>query len=141
MDNNNATVQAFSKDIFKTTKGEYISPVETEEYFMSLEEIDQVCLMGSRFPQPFLVIVLSELGKSQDRETIKTRLQKALAYCNKDRIGYHNIKKVIIAKKEWTIEDNLLTPTLKMKRCAISQLYEASFEKIYLSEDSVSWEQ
>lgn len=128
------------KDIFKTSKGEYISPVNTEGHFMSLKEVDQVCMLGQNYPQPFLITVLSEFGKTLSKEKLIENLTKALAFCNEKSMGYQKVKKVIIAREEWTSENNLLTPTLKMKRNALSSRYEPKLQNIYHLNETVSFE-
>lgn len=128
------------KDIFKTAKGEYIAPFNTEMHFLSLKEVDQACLMGSHYPQPFIVLVLSEYGKSISRPELTKVLERALDHCNQGSMGYSQVKKAIIVKEEWTNENNLLTPTLKMKRNVLSQKYEPRLEHVYHLDELVSWE-
>ena len=128
------------KDIFKTAKGEYIAPFPIENHFLSLEEIDQACVLGSRFPQPFIVVVLSKSGKEVSHVILEKRLKTALDQSNQNSMGYQKLKKVIIVKEEWTVENNLLTLTLKMKRNVVSKFYEEKLEKIYNTEETVSWE-
>ena len=128
------------KDIFKTSKGEYIVPQATEMQFLSLQEVDQACLLGVKYPQPFLVVVLSETGKAMARTELTQSLQTVLAETNKNCMGYQKLKKVIIVKEEWTTDNNLLTPSLKIKRNALSAKYEADLHQLYHAGEIVSWE-
>jgi len=128
------------KDIFKTSKGEYISPLKTELHFLSMKEVDQACLIGQKYPQPFLIVVLSEFGKTLNKNKLIEHLKAALNFCNTNTMGYQKIKKVIIVKEEWTNENNLLTPTLKMKRNVLSSKYEAQLQNVYNLEEAVSFE-
>lgn len=134
------TITGRVKDIFKTAKGEYIAPFPIESYFLSLVEVDQACVMGSRYPQPFIVIVLSKAGEETDKSILENKLKNTLVLSNEDSMGYQRLKKVIIASQPWTIENGLLTLTMKMKRNLIAKQYEERMESLYNAEDVVSWE-
>ncbi len=128
------------KDIFKTAKGEYISPGKAEMKFLTLREVDQACVLGSHYSQPFMVIVLSEAGKAMKRDELTKLFVMVMADYNQACMDYQKLKKVIIVTEEWTNENKLLTPTLKMKRNAISEKYETQFGNLYLLNEPVSWE-
>ena len=128
------------KDIFKTTKGEYIAPFPIESHFLSMNEIDQACVLGSRYAQPFIVVVLSKQGKEMDKALLERKLKSTLDRCNHDSMGFQQLKKVIIVKEEWTAENGILTLTMKMKRNVVARLYEEKLEAKYATEPSVSWE-
>jgi long-chain acyl-CoA synthetase len=128
------------KDIFKTAKGEYIAPFPIESVFLALEEVDQACVLGSRYPQPFILVVLSAYGKSLDKEIVEEKLAHALMACNENSMGYQRLKKVIIVRDEWTTENNMLTLTMKMKRNAVAERYEEKLEPMYSSDVIIDWE-
>ncbi|MCA0933771.1 AMP-binding protein [Lutimonas saemankumensis] len=128
------------KDIFKTTKGEYISPSLLEIPFLELKIIEQVCIMGTFYPQPFVLISLSHLAKTLSKNEIVKSLEKVLNQQNEGVMEYQRLKKVIVSKNPWTIENGLLTPTLKLKRSLISKKYERKLKDIYNNDELVSWE-
>ena len=128
------------KDIFKTSKGEYIVPGKIEMLFLALPIVDQACVMGSRYPQPFIIIRLSEAGKAMPVTLVTESLNKTLQDYNRSAMEYQKLKKVIIVREEWTNENGLLTPTLKMKRNALSAKYEESLETLYNHDEVVSKE-
>lgn len=133
------TITGRVKDIFKTTKGEYIVPGAAETLFLSMDEIDQACVLGSRYPQPFLLVVLSHHGKSLAKPEVEQRLGAQLERYNQGCMGYQKLRKAIIVDEEWTPENNLLTPTLKLKRNEIARKYEEKMEPLYLNSESISW--
>jgi len=128
------------KDIFKTSKGEYVDPGKIETKFLDLVEVDQACVMGTKYPQAFAIVVLSEAGKKMDRAFIAEKLKSTWQAYNQNCMDYQRIKKVIIVKEEWTPDNGLLTPTLKMKRNALSAKYETTLEPFYNLDEPVSWE-
>ncbi len=129
------------KDIFKTSKGEYITPAPIEQQFTDQIEIDQACVLGSIYPQPFLLVVLSEAGRKISKQRIERLLLNLLKDVNQHTSRYQQLKKVIVVKDEWTTENALLTPSLKMKRNGLSEKYEKALKSIYESEEEISWEQ
>ncbi len=134
------TISGRVKDIFKTTKGEYIVPGKTEMKFLALREVDQACVLGIRYPQPFIVIVLSEFGKGMNKAELNNLLSMKLSECNKECMDYQKLKKVIIVNEEWTSDNKLLTPTLKMKRNSISEKYEPQLVELYQQDELISRE-
>ena len=71
---------------------------------------------------------LSETGKAMDRETVMAELENLLDEINAEVPPYEMIGQVYVTT-EWTIESTLLTPTMKLKRNRIEQVYR---EKIHL---------
>ena len=134
------TITGRVKDIFKTTKGEYISPAPLEKNFMEMETVDQlVCVVGSKYPQAFIVVTLSDAGKSKTKKEIQTQMSKALAIVNKELMEYQKLKKIIIVQDEWTTENGMLTPSLKIKRNVLSEKYEPLLKSVYEQNELVSW--
>ena len=134
------TITGRVKDIFKTAKGEYISPAVLELPFLDMKIVDQACVMGTAYAQPFILVVLTSLGKGISKNTIETSLTKTLEAVNNKAMEFQKLKKVIISREEWTIENEILTPTLKIKRNLLSQKYEPILKKIYQLKEQVSWE-
>jgi long-subunit acyl-CoA synthetase (AMP-forming) len=133
------TITGRVKDIFKTAKGEYISPAPLEKHFMEMEIVDQVCVMGSKYPQAFIVVILSDLGKSKTKKEIQAQMAKALVSVNRDLMEYQKLKKIIIVQDEWTTENGMLTPSLKIKRNVLSAKYEPLLMSTYEMDELVSW--
>jgi len=128
------------KDIFKTTKGEYIVPGKIESQFLTLPVVDQACALGIRYSQPFVIIVLSGAGKAMNKTRLSDLLKTTLEAYNGRSMEYQKVKKIVIVKDEWTNENGLLTPTLKMKRNALSSRYEMALGPMYHTDETVSWE-
>src|SRR5690606_16990857 len=126
-------------DIFKTAKGEYIAPYPIEARFLSMPEIDQACVLGSHYPQPFIVVILSGVGKNLPKTEMERLLSELLRDYNAESMNYQQLRKVIVLADEWTTANNMLTLTLKMKRNVVAGVYEEKLESLYAREGSVSW--
>ena len=137
-------VQAFRitgrvKDLFKSAKGKYVTPVPIESMLSGNHLVEQVCVMGSGLPAPVAAIVLSEAGQHLPRETIETSLKATLVDVNSHLESHERMSNVIIVAEEWTIENGLLTPTLKVKRDVLENKYSALISRDFSSQ--VVWEE
>ena len=119
------------KDIFKTSKGKYVAPSPIELKLSANKNIEQVCVVGDGIPQPIALIVLSDRGKNKTKEDLISSLDKTLEVVNPKLEKHEKIHNIIIVKEEWTIENNLLTPTMKIKRNAIEKIYKNNYPSWY----------
>ena len=114
-------------DSFKTSKGEYIEPLTLEQYFVNINEIEEVCVVGLGIAQPLCLIQLSEIGKNTSREVISKMLTDRLSEVNSDLVNYKKISTLIIVKDEWTQQNGIVGPTQKLKRGAIEDKYSKDY--------------
>ncbi|WP_020528557.1 AMP-binding protein [Flexithrix dorotheae] len=128
------------KDMFKTAKGEYVVPGPIEWDFSADAYIEQICVMGTGLPQPIALIQLSEVGKTADKSAVEHSFLSLLSLINVKLVDYQKVKKIVITKDEWSIENDIITPTMKIKRNKIDALYLDKAEKWYNREDVVIWE-
>jgi long-subunit acyl-CoA synthetase (AMP-forming) len=128
------------KDNFKTAKGHYVAPAPIENKLNTHEYIEQVCVVGVNLPQPIVLVVLSAVGKSKDSTEIQNTFQALRNEVNPMLKNYEHLKKVVIVQEDWTIENECLTPTMKIKRPSIEKKYQANFELWYTSEAVIIYE-
>ena len=126
------------KDIFKTSKGKYIAPSPIELKISANKNIEQVCIVGNEIPQPIGLIVLSERGQNKTKQDLIFSLERTLEIVNSKLEKHEIINKIIVIKEAWTIANNLLTPTMKIKRTDVEKRYKMNYQKWYdLSEKIV----
>jgi long-chain acyl-CoA synthetase len=128
------------KEIFKTDKGKYISPAPIEMKITRNNYVEQVCVVGSNLPQPIGLIVLSAEGRSKARDYLKQSLSKTLDIINPELEKHERLHKLVILKEDWSIENGLLTPTLKIKRNPIEDKYQALYPTWYHQSEMVVFE-
>ena len=119
------------KDLFKTTKGKYVAPSPIEMKISANKNIEQVCVVGNELPQPIALLVLSEKGKSTLREDLKISLNSTLDNMNSILENHEKIHNFIILDQPWTVENKLLTPTMKIKRNLIEKKYSIFYNDWY----------
>ena len=115
------------KDIIITPGGENISPVKIENDLIKINFIEQALVYGDNKPYLIALIVLSKENKLLNNEIIYEEIEKV----NKDLSKIEKIKKFFVINDQFTIENGLMTPTLKLKRYKIIQKYKNEFEKLY----------
>lgn len=125
------------KDNFKTAKGHYVAPAPIENKLNTHDFIEQVCVVGVNLPQPIVLVVLSTLGKSKETAEVQAAFSALLNEVNPMLKNYEHLKKVVIVQEDWTIENECLTPTMKIKRPSIEKKYAANFERWYRSNESI----
>tara|TARA_B110001450_G_scaffold202050_1_gene191230 strand:- start:154 stop:1857 length:1704 start_codon:yes stop_codon:yes gene_type:complete len=115
------------KDIIITPGGENISPIKIENDLNKSEFIEQSLVYGDGKPYLISLIVLNSENKKLNEEKIQEEIEKI----NKSLSKIEKIKKFIIIKEQFTIENGMMTPTLKLKRYKIIKMYEKEIEKLF----------
>lgn len=121
------------KEIFKTAKGKYIAPVPIESKLMVNSIIEQVCVTGSQLKQPIALVVLSPEAHQQDNALIETSLLETLQSVNTTLESHAVLDRLVIMSDEWTVDNDLLTPTLKIKRSTLEEHYDVLINSAHKS--------
>jgi long-chain acyl-CoA synthetase len=131
------------KEIFKTSKGKYISPAPIENIINNDVHIELSCVSGLGYPQPYAQIQLAEdirnnLTDSKKSE-VTAALQELLSQVNK-RVEHHErLQFIAITSDEWTASNGCLTPTMKIRRSSIEDRTKPQLDGWYESSDKVIW--
>lgn len=111
------------KDYFKTIQGKFVAPTPIENEFVKCTTVEQLCLLGRGYSKTVMVVVLSESAQQSDRSNVEDALQNTLQRVN-DGVDHHaRIGAAIVTTSPWTIENEFLTPTLKLKRELVEEHY------------------
>ena len=126
-ENNYLKITDRKKDILITPGGDNISPVKIENDLTKINFIDQALVYGDNKPYLVALLVLSKENDAISNEKILIQIEKI----NKSLPKIEQIKKFISINEQFTIENGMLTPTLKLKRYKIINKYINNFEKLY----------
>ena len=126
-ENNYLKITDRKKDIIITPGGDNISPIKIENELVNSDLFEQSIVYGDNKPFLVALLVLNEEKKSSTDEEIKFEIEKI----NKKLSKIENIKKYFTIIEKFSIENGMLTPTLKLKRYRIIQKYKNNFEKLY----------
>ena len=122
------------KDLFKTSKGKYVAPSPIEMKLSANKNLEQICVVGDGIPQPIVLAVLSLRGKAKSRTDLIKSLVRTMEIINLKLDNHEKLHNIVVITEDWTIENNLLTPTMKIKRNAIEKVYKSSYVGWYEGE-------
>jgi len=114
------------KDILITPGGDNISPVKVETALTNSNLIDQSLVYGDNKPYLVALLVLNS-ETSVDEKDLSNEIEKI----NKNLTKIEKIKKFFVIKEKFSIENGMMTPTLKLKRYKIISIYKNNFEELY----------
>ncbi|MHA2813059.1 AMP-binding protein [Vibrio campbellii] len=116
------TIQGRKKDTFKTSKGKFVAPVPIEKKLFEYSRVEMMCLIGLGLPGPILLVVPHDFPNF-DKERYARTTRKVIARMNQELESHEQIKGVLMIQDPWSIENGILTPTLKIKRHVLEQKY------------------
>ena len=128
------------KDAFKTSKGSYITPNPLEEVLSKNDYIEQCCIAGLGIPQPICLVNLSEQGLKASKEEVEESFCRDLKKLNDSVSNFERVSTILVNKETWSEGNDLLTPTLKVRRGSIDDHYGHQFEKWCEAKSEVIWE-
>lgn len=116
------------KEIFKTEKGKYVAPAPIENRLVSLPGIEMACVIGANMAQPIALLNLTpeeqdKLSKGRAREQFTAELEQLLENVNGQIDPHERLDALVVCKTPWTVENGLITPTLKLKRNELEKYY------------------
>jgi len=123
------------KEVFKTTKGKYVAPVPLESLLARNELIEQACVVGDHLDQPLALVQLAEHVDLEMRE-LRQQLVETLDQVNTELEPHQKIGRILVIRERWSIDNELITPTLKIRREKIQQRYR---DAIHGSGDRVAF--
>ncbi|ORX78269.1 acetyl-CoA synthetase-like protein [Basidiobolus meristosporus CBS 931.73] len=138
------------KNIYKLAQGEYISPERIENIYCKHELVAQSFVYGNSL-QAYLVAIIipnpeliQEIAREKQLENVPVEqlcqskeiqahyLKQLRDYGAQQGLkGFENIRNLRISTQPFTVENNLLTPTFKLKRNEVRQKYESEIECMY----------
>ncbi len=136
------------KEIFKTSGGKYVSPVLLENELKQSLFIEQVVVFGEGEKMPTAIIQLnfdfvkewckrkevnygSTIKELINNKKVINRIQKEVDLKNEKFGKWERIKLFELTEDVWTVDNNLLTPTFKIKRNEIHKKFNDLYEKMY----------
>ncbi|HSQ67820.1 MAG TPA: hypothetical protein VLM85_31635, partial [Polyangiaceae bacterium] len=133
------------KELFKTSKGKYVAPTPIENVLMEHDDVEQALVSGTGMPQPFGLVVLSDAARERSkttdvREAITKSLEAHLERTNGTLDPHEHLEKVVVVSEPWTIENGLLTPTMKVTRAAIEGRYGSKVADWYKAKSRILWD-
>jgi long-chain acyl-CoA synthetase len=132
------------KDIFKTSKGKYVAPAPIEDKLVMHAAVEACCVTGANLVQPIGLMMLNETAvrKVADpaaRSELEASLAEHLGAVNATLDPHERLECLVAMTEAWTVENDLITPTLKVKRNRIEDHFAKNYEIWLRMGKSVVW--
>ncbi len=132
------------KDLFKTAKGKYVAPAPIEDKLGAHEAVEACVVTGANLGQPLGIVMLSAEAAAQAtdagyRSKLEASLQQHLKQINVGLDPHEQLQCIVVVTTPWTVDNDLITPTFKVKRNRIEDVYAANYERWENSGKKVIW--
>ena len=132
------------KDLFKTSKGKYVAPSPIEEMLVMHAAVEACCVIGANLGQPIGLLMLNEdaVRKGEDptgRIELETSLAVHLKTINQSLDPHEQMDCLVLMTEAWTVDNDLITPTLKVKRNRVEDAFSGNFERWVRMRKDVVW--
>jgi long-chain acyl-CoA synthetase len=133
-----------AKEIFKTTKGEYVAPAPIENQLNAHPMVELSLVSGVGQPAPYAMVLLAEdlrprLGDRAVRAQVQGELERLLGQVNQGLPDYAKLRMIVVVREPWSIENGSLTPTMKIRRARIEAAVASQVERWYADGHTVQW--
>ena len=140
------TITGRLKEIIVMSTGEKIPPADMEAAILRDRLFEQVMLIGEGRPYLSVLVVMDpacwgkvslqhnldlKVGLSAHSKKIEKIILERITVQIREFPGYAKIRRVALALEPWTVENGMLTPTLKLKRIKVLNHYQATVNKLY----------
>jgi long-chain acyl-CoA synthetase len=121
------------KDLFKTSKGKYVAPAPIEHQIAMHAAVEACCVTGAGLRQPIALLMLNEfacqsIGSSAHRIELDSSLSEHLDKINSTLDPHERLDCFVVMTAPWTVDNDLVTPTLKIKRHRIEDTFATHYE-------------
>jgi long-subunit acyl-CoA synthetase (AMP-forming) len=132
------------KEIFKTSKGEYVAPAPIENMLNTHPMVELSLVSGMGQAAAYAMVVLGEdlrprLKDEAVRSQVQEKLARLLEDVNRELPVHQRLKMIVVANEPWSIENGFLTPTMKIRRNRIESAVAFAVEHWYATGTTVHW--
>jgi len=132
------------KDLFKTNKGKYVAPAAIEALLTVMPGVEACCVVGANLNQPLAILALTpDLVKQaiqpQARQQLQDFFAQELVNLNQQLDPHERLSCLVLDATPWTVSSGFVTPTLKVKRNQIEEVYGVLFEAWTAHRSDIVW--
>ena len=133
-----------TKELFKTAKGKYVAPAPIENHLNAHAMVELSMVSGVGQPAAFAIVVLAEhlrprQGDAAFRAEVEREMEQLLRDVNGKHSDYEHLRMIVVAREPWSVENGLLTPTMKIRRARIEGAVAPMVERWYSDTRKVIW--
>ena len=132
------------KDLFKTSKGKYVAPAPIEDRLVMHTSVEACCVTGANLGQPLAVLMLNAdavmaAGSAAGRADLEASLAEHLKKVNGALDPHEQLECLVLVTDPWSVDNGFITPTFKVKRNRVEEVYAASYERWVSAHKPVLW--
>jgi len=133
-----------AKELFKTAKGKYVAPAPIENLINAHPMVEMSLVSGVGQRAAFAIVVLAEqlrprLSDAALRAEVQAEMEKLLGEVNRSLSDYEQLQTLVVAREAWSIDNGLLTPTMKLKRARIESVIADEVAR-WMERPGVQWQ-
>ncbi len=132
------------KDLFKTSKGKYVAPAPIEDRLVMHTAVEACCVTGANLGQPMALLMLNQeaAARAADpaaRQALQASLGQHLAGINAQLDPHEQLDCLVVVTEPWTVDNGFITPTFKVKRNRVEEVFSEHYERWVGSGQTVIW--
>ncbi len=132
------------KDLFKTSKGKYVAPAPIEDKLVMHNAIEACCVTGANLGQPLALAMLNadaikKAGTPEGRAELEASLTAHIKAINETLDPHEQLDCLVVTAEAWTVDNDLITPTFKVKRNRIEDLFAKNYDAWVGMKKKVIW--
>ena len=132
------------KELFKTAKGKYVAPAPIENKINANPIVEMSMVSGVGQAAAYAMVVLSEtirpkVADASVRAEVEKELAELLKSVNSELADYEKLQMLVVAPEPWSIENGMLTPTMKIRRNRIEAQVQPKVDTWYAKKGPVLW--
>ena len=124
------TITDRKKDIIVTAGGKNVSPQNIENELKASKYVSQALVIGDR--RPFLTALITLDEAAQGLSDPQRLIQEVVDEVNRDKASFEQVKRFAIPPRDFSAEDDEVTPTLKLKRKVVAEHFADEIEALYV---------
>jgi long-chain acyl-CoA synthetase len=133
------------KDLFKTGKGKYVAPAPIEDKLVTHAAVEACCVTGANLGQPVALVMLNAeaVQRAMDpaaRASLEESLASHVRGVNALLDPHEQLDCLVVVSETWTVDNDLVTPTFKVKRNRIEAVYARHYERWVAERKAVVWQ-
>jgi long-chain acyl-CoA synthetase len=132
------------KDLFKTSKGKYVAPAPIEDRLVMHPAVEACVVTGANLGQPLGIVMLNpeavaKTKNAAERKAIEASLDEHLKKINAQLDPHEQLDCIVVTTEPWTVDNGFITPTFKVKRNRIEEVYATSYERWVGTRQKILW--
>ena len=132
------------KDLFKTSKGKYVAPAPIEDRLVMHAMVEACAVTGANLGQPLGIVMLNldgiaKAGSAEGRKELESTFNEHLTVINEKLDPHEQLDCLVVVTEPWSVDNGFITPTFKVKRNRVEEVYGPNYEKWAGSGKKIVW--